>query len=186
MRRFIITVYTLLLVVSGTTYSEQLNTSEKTPVLRHVQGMKGIGLQGGRTAFGGEGIFVVDYYFSPQWKLSVALGREADTFKYYKYQSFFLQPLVGYTLYKHPKYFVFRALGGINLQGASLPTKKQMRQGEERTYESNIGLVGGGEIELFLTKHISSVLSGGLRRFYWEACGSKNDYFLHLGFRLSL
>ena len=103
MRRFIITLHTLFFVVSGTLYAKQLNTSDKKPVLRHVQGMKGIGLQGGKTAVGGEGMFVGDYYFSPQWKLSVALGREADAFKDYRYQSFFLQPMVGYTLYTHPK-----------------------------------------------------------------------------------
>ena len=186
MRHFIITLYTLLLSISGTLYAEQLNTSDKKPMLRHVQGMKGIGLQGGKTAVGGEGMFVGDYYFSPQWKLSVALGREADAFKDYRYQSFFLQPLVGYTLYTNPKYFILRALGGVNLKGESLLTKKQIRQKVERTYEINMGLVGGGEIEFFLTRCISCVLSGGLSRFYWETCGSRNDYFVNLGFRLSL
>ena len=92
-------LYALMLVVGSTAHAEQLNASDKTPVLRHVQGIKRIGLQGGRTALGGEGMCVYDYYFSPQWKLSVALGGEADKFQENRYQSMFLQPLVGYTLY---------------------------------------------------------------------------------------
>ena len=87
----------------------------------------------------------------------------------------------------NPKYFVLRALAGINLNRESLLTKKKVRQKVARTYERNMGLVGGGEIEIFLTKRISGVLSGGIKRFYWEGSTSnKNDWFLTIGFKYSL
>ena len=187
MKRYTTTLCALLLVGSSTLYADQLKTSDTTPVLRHVQGMKSVGLQGGKTSLGGEMMLVGDYYFSPQWKVSVGLGKEADKWGEHRYQSFFLQPLAGYTLYAHPKYFVLRVLGGAKLSLDSLQTKKQMRQGDARSYTGSIGLVGGGEVECFVTKRISVVLSGGLRRFLWSSPDlSKNDYFLHLGFRFSL
>lgn len=177
----------ILLCGISTTYADQLNTSKATPIIRHVQGMKSIGMHLGGTSIGIEGALVGDYHFSPEWKASIGLGGAVDRINENRYHNGFLQPLLGLTLYTDHKRCSIRVLGGTKMHRESYQSKKERRQEKKRNYTGNLGLVGGGEVALFLTKHVSLIGSGGLRVFLKQNdLAGRSDYFFNIGFRVSL
>ena len=182
-------IFICLIILCGLspTYADQLNTSTKTPIIRHVQGMKCIGMYLGGTAIGKEGALVGDYYFSPKWKASIGLGGEIGRTNKHCYHTVFLQPLLGFTLYTDHKRWYIRVLSGTKMHMESFYTNKQRYDKEKRNYKANIGLVGGAEIELFLSKHVSVQVSAGLRMFLKKNdLEDRRDAFLNIGFKINL
>ena len=169
------------------TYANQLNTSKATPIIRHVQGMQCIGMYLGGTAIGKEGVLVGEYHFAPEWKASIGVGGEVDRINNNRYHTVFLQPLLGSTLYTDHKRWSIRVLAGAKMHLESYQCQKEKRKKEKRNYTGNIGLVGGGEVELFLTKYVSLQGSGGLRIFFKKYdLEGKADYFFNIGLKISL
>ena len=182
-------IFICLIMLCGlkSTYADQLNTSQAAPIIRHVKGLQGIGMHVGGTAIAKEAALLGEYHFSPEWKASIGLGGEVDRIKENSYQTVFLQPLLGWTLYTNHKRWSIRLLAGAKMHLESYQSQKEKRKKEKRNYTGNIGLVGGGEVELFLTKYVSLQGSGGLRIFFKKYdLEGKADYFFNIGLKISL
>ena len=182
-------IFICLIMLCGlkSTYADQLNTSQAAPIIRHVKGLQGIGMHVGGTAIAKEAALLGEYHFSPEWKASIGLGGEVDRIKENSYQTVFLQPLLGWTLYTNHKRWSIRLLAGAKMHIESYQCQKEKRNKEKRNYTGNIGLVGGGEIAWFLTKYIALQGSGGLRIFLkGNDLKDRWDYFFNIGFRINL
>ncbi|HAN49846.1 MAG TPA: hypothetical protein DCQ08_02395 [Amoebophilaceae bacterium] len=173
----------MLLLVSHAVAAQSIRTSYGNPFLRHVQGLHGIEVNAGITAMGKSLAMDWSYYFFPCWQIKAGLGAEVDKFKDNAYRNIFTQPVVAYTLFTNHRNLFFNILGGTKLHLERYRLKKKKEKEYDRNF--NIGLVLGGEIELFLMRRFEVLLSGGSRIFLLQSPYGMLDYFLTLGFRIS-
>jgi len=172
-RNAILPIWVLLLMA---------HTMAAKPTIRHVRGMHGIELNAGIAAVGKALAIDWSYYFSPHWQIKAGLGAETDKFQDNTYSNIFTQPVCVHTLYSNHKNWFFNMLGGARFHLESHQTKKK----KELHKSGNIGLVFGSETELFLASKFSILLSGGIRVLLLKNIYGRIDYFLHMGFRMSL
>lgn len=165
---------------ANTASAKPLHTFQGIPSIRHVQGTKSISIHAGIAALGKDLSINYSYHFAPHCQIKVGLGTEVDRLKNNTYKSIFTQPVLGYTLYSNHKNWFFKVLGGTKLHIESYQPKKK----KKRINTGNMGLVGGGETELFLIKNVALSLSGGLRMFLLTSPYGSADYFLNLGFKI--
>lgn len=171
----------MLLLVAHAVAAQPMRISSSNPVLRHIKGLHGIEFNAGIAAMGKSLAMDWSYYFSPCWQIKAGLGVEVDKFKDNAYRNIFTQPVLAYTLFTNHRNLFFNILGGTKLHFERYRLKKK------KEYDSNfnIGLVLGGEIELFLMRRFEVLLSGGSRIFFLKSPYGMLDYFLTLGFRVS-
>lgn len=172
----------MLLWGANAACARPLNTSRGIPSIRHVQGVKNIGIHAGFASMGKALSIDHSYHFAPHWQIKVGLGAEVDKLKNNAYRSIFTQPVFGYMLYSNHKHWFFTVLGGAKFHVEYHRPKKKDK--EKSTHSGNIGLVVGGETELFLVKNVSLALSGGLRMFLLKSPYGRTDYFLNMGLKI--
>ena len=151
------------------------------PILRHVEGLHGIEANAGITAIGKACAIDWSYYFTPCWQIKAGLGAEINQFQDNAYRNIFTQPVVAHTLFTNYNNVFLNVVGGASLHLESYWHKKQQKSNNN----FNIGIVLGGELELFLVRHWAALLSGGSRIFFLNSPCGKMDYFLSFGMRIT-
>ena len=174
-RNLVLPLWVVLLI------AQHVHASPIKPILRHVKGIHGIGMDLGIASIGKSLAIDWSYYLAPCWQIKMGIGTEAEQSQDNTYWNLFTQPVCANTLYGNNKNFFFNILGGVRIQLENNQPKKK----KERDRSGNIGLVLGAETELFLIGKFEILLSGGTRIFLLQSAYGRMDYFLNMGFRMS-
>ena len=151
------------------------------PILRHIQGFYGLELNAGIAAIGKFLTLEGSYYLSSCWQTKLGLGAGMEKSKSITYKIFFLQPTIVYTLFSNKRNCYVNMLGGGLF---SYEHYQEQRQKKER-HNFNVGLVMGGELELFFLYRYELLLAAGPRVFFFDNPYGRLDYYLSLGLRLT-
>lgn len=184
-RRIVLfTVLTMVMSCWGPNLASarSLNAPFRSPSIRHVQGVRSIGIHAGIAPLGKAVSIDYSYHFASRWQINAKLGMVLDKLNDHNYRNVFIQPMLGYTLYSDHRHWFLAALGGAQFHIEShQPCRKHK---ENRHYVKNLGVMAGGGSELFLTENVSLFLSGGLRIFLLKSPHGRMDYFLDLGLKI--
>ena len=153
------------------------STAEAKPILRHVEGLKGLEINLGIQAMAPFAEINGMLHITRNWLVKIGLGG-AKSLKQRggEYKAIFSQPGVGYTLLDNSRNLFLSALIGPYIVYEQLNKEQQF----------NIALALGGELAFFLLHRLEVVGSGGMRYFFRDSKAGSLGYFLGAGLRFTL
>ncbi|MHB9147572.1 MAG: hypothetical protein ACYC2U_04020 [Candidatus Amoebophilus sp.] len=176
-----ILIASLLFTCSYLNIQASANPSFKRPTLRHTSGMQGIGAGVGISTISYKALVEWGYHFSSYSQIKVGVGGEWKNKDTLAYRSPFVQATFNYTFYTNYKDLFLNMLAGPLVQYTSYQNK--VINLKETSF--NVGLIVGGEIELFLTSNIELVASGGPTILFLKNKYGRLGYVLSIGLKFN-
>jgi hypothetical protein len=155
--------------------------SFKKPTLRHTSGMQGIGASVGISTISYKALAEWGYHFSSYSQIRIGVGGEWKNKDTVAYHSPFAQATFHYTLYTNYKDLFLNILAGPLVHYTSCQNK--IINLKETSF--NVGLVIGGEVELFLTSNIAFTASGGPTILFLKNKHGRLGYLLSIGLKFN-
>jgi len=157
------------------------NPSFKRPTLRHTSGMQGVGASVGISTISYKALAEWGYHFSIYSQIKIGVGGEWKNKDTLAYRSPFAQATFHYTFYTNYRNLFLNMLAGPLVHYASY--SDEFIKLKESNF--NVGLIVGGEMELFLTSNIELIASGGPTILFLKNKYGRLGYVLSIGLKFN-
>jgi hypothetical protein len=143
--------------------------------------MQGVGASIGISTISYKALAEWSYHFSSYSQIRIGVGGEWKNKDTLAYHSPFAQATFHYTLYTNYKDLFLNMLAGPLVHYTSYQNK--VINLKETSF--NVGLVVGGEVELFLTSNIELIASGGPTILFLKNKHGRLGYLISIGFKFN-
>jgi hypothetical protein len=143
--------------------------------------MQGVGASLGISTISYKALVEWGYHFSIYSQIKIGIGGEWKNKDTLAYRSPFAQATFHYTLYTNHKDLFLNILAGPIVHYASY--SDAFIKLEESNF--NAGLIVGGEAELFLTRNIELIASGGPTIFFLKNKYGRLGYLISIGLKFN-
>ncbi|MHB9146856.1 MAG: hypothetical protein ACYC2U_00060 [Candidatus Amoebophilus sp.] len=160
--------------------------------VRRAKGMNGVGIFGGTASIGPIGGLEWSYQAFLSSHLKVLGGIERKKQPYITYRSLFLQPMLYHTVFTNYHNFCVNMGEGLIFTHIRRYDEKLEHAGrsDDEQYNKdksnlNVGVVLGGEIELYVFKTFEITLSGGPIIYIFKDPYDRISYYINLGLKFN-